>query len=215
MPEPTGGQALPLHVVLDIGRRDDDRTRLGELEHDPLERRKAGRIEMFDNLDHGRRVVARKPAVTVHQGPVAQPDALALRRGKAVELESLGSDLKRAPGHVHADDLLELSIGEQKSDKLPFAAAEVEHTLRAAALEHAEDGPEALFVEAEIAFEGRLFGLARLVSLLGFLFHDEARERFGNEAALVLQVPGRDQLALRMSTATPPHSAAVSPPHPA
>src|SRR5205823_1500189 len=88
---------------------------------------------------------------------------------------------------------------EKEAEEFPLPAAQIEHSLRTAALEHAEDGTDALFVEAEIAFKGRLLGLARLVSLLGFLFHDQSRKRFSHEAALVLQVPRRDQLTLGMS----------------
>src|SRR6266550_6830520 len=121
---------------------------------------------MFDDLDDGRGVVACQPSVPVHQGAVGQPNPLALRRGQAVELEPLRGDLERAPGHVHADDLLKLSIGEKEPDEFPLPAAQIKYALRTAPLQHAEDGPEALLIETEIAFKGRLFGLTRLVSFL-------------------------------------------------
>src|SRR6266550_6219186 len=97
---------------------------------------------MLDDLDHGRSIVACKPRVPVHQGAVDQPNALALHRGETIELQALSGDLERTPGHVHADDLFKLSIGEKQANKLSLPAAQIQHALRAAPLQHAEDGPE-------------------------------------------------------------------------
>ena len=79
------GQGLEAHVVLDVRRGDDDRLRPRELEHGTLERRQARGVEMLDHLDHGRRVVALDPPVTIRERSVQQADPLALRRRQPVE----------------------------------------------------------------------------------------------------------------------------------
>lgn len=61
MPHLPGGERLPDHVVLAVGRGEDYGAGPGVLEDHPLECREPGRVEVLDNFDNGSRVEVRQP----------------------------------------------------------------------------------------------------------------------------------------------------------
>ena len=60
-----GGEGLEAHVVLEVGRRDDDVRRMGVGEHDSLEAVEAGLVEMLDHLDDGGEIESLEAPITV------------------------------------------------------------------------------------------------------------------------------------------------------
>jgi hypothetical protein len=72
------------------------------------------RVEVLDHLDDRRCVEARQPGVPVGEGAVQEPDLLAPGLRQPVELEPGGGALKRPVGDVHADDLLEARLPDQR-----------------------------------------------------------------------------------------------------
>jgi hypothetical protein len=82
-----GGKRLPADVVLPVGRGDHDGRRPRRVEDVALGGRQARRIEVLDDLDEHRGVVAAQPAVAVGQRALPQLDPVAPRVGQQVELE--------------------------------------------------------------------------------------------------------------------------------
>src|SRR5580693_2709845 len=61
MPEGTGSQVGPHHVVFPVRRRQHDSRRPCALEHNPLEGGQPWRIKMLDDLDDSRRLKPGQP----------------------------------------------------------------------------------------------------------------------------------------------------------
>lgn len=71
-------QRLKPDVVLDVRCRQHNRLRPGGPEHNGRETIQHRYIDMFDDLDHCRRIEASKPLVAVSEGTVKKRDAFAL-----------------------------------------------------------------------------------------------------------------------------------------
>jgi hypothetical protein len=94
----------------------------------------ARRVEVLDHLHYRRRVVAGQALVAVGQRPVQQADALLLGGRQAVEPQPVARRLQGAIRDIHADDLLEGAVAQQRLQEAALAAAQVKHTPRAGLL---------------------------------------------------------------------------------
>src|SRR5262249_11996600 len=126
MPELSGRQRRPFHVVFSIRRRQSHESWLRRLKQHALEGAKARRIEVLDHFHYGRCVESSQTHVAVHQRAVQKAYALALFRRKAIQLEPRLGLVQHTDGDVHSHDLGELRIGQQPAKKLAFAATEIE-----------------------------------------------------------------------------------------
>src|SRR5713101_344186 len=134
MTQTAGGQRREFHVVLNVRRRHHDRSRLREMEDNPLEGRQSGRIEMLDILHDGGGVISLKSLISIHQRPLEELDSPCLPLRKSLQIQPLLGDVQRSHRDIHADDLLELWIGEQGLKECPFAATKVEDAAPSASL---------------------------------------------------------------------------------
>src|SRR5437763_5848369 len=85
---------------------------------------------MLHDLDHGRRVEPGQPVIPIQQRPMDQPDTLALLVGQPAadtKTELVLRDLERSERYIHADDLGELFLPEQRLEQLALAAAQIEN----------------------------------------------------------------------------------------
>ena len=162
MAERAGGEAGETDVVFDVRGAQDGSLRSGELEENAFEGGEARWIEVLDDLDDGRGVIAFDPAIAVGEGAVEQLDARCLSRWQPVEAQAALGKLEGAMRGVQAGDLREGAVGKERTQQLTFTAAEVENALRAGSFEGADDGVETLLVEAERLFDGFFFGVAPL-----------------------------------------------------
>src|SRR5713226_9470554 len=96
--KPTGRQPVVPDVILAVWRRQNDRLWLGLLEEDALESREPRRVQVFDDLDDGRRVEPREPAVAVHERAMDQLEARLLLRRQTIDVEAIPRDLQRPVG---------------------------------------------------------------------------------------------------------------------
>ena len=90
---------------------------------------------MLDDFDHRRRVESAEPAVAIHQRTVHQANAFALLRRQPIELQARFRQIEHASGHIHADNLSELVIGQQAAQKLALAATEIKDARSARGLQ--------------------------------------------------------------------------------
>ena len=102
------------------------------MEDDPLEGSESGRIEVLDNLHDRGGVISLKSLISIHQRPLEEVDSPGLPLRKPLQIQPLPGDVQRSDRDIHADDLLELGICEQRLEECPFAATQVEHTARSA-----------------------------------------------------------------------------------
>ena len=143
----------------------DDRPRPGELEQHPLEGGEPRRVEMLDDLDHGRGVEARQPLVAVGQGALEQLDALALLRRELLQAQAVGGQFQRCVD-TSTPAISANCRSARRAEELPLAAAEVEHPLRADAFSAARTVPRRCSFRLMPLLEGLLFptvGLGLLV----------------------------------------------------
>ena len=89
---------------------------------------------MFDDFDHRRRVESAEPGVAIHQRTVHQANAFALLRRQPIELEARFRQIEDSSGHIHADNLGELVIGQQATQELALAATEIKDARSARSL---------------------------------------------------------------------------------
>src|SRR5205809_4644075 len=132
MAQTAGGQSRKFDVVLDVRRGHNNRSRLREMEDDPLEGSKSGRIEVLDNLHDGGGVISLKSLISIHQRALDELDSPGLPLRKSPQIQPLLGDVQRSHRDIHADDLLESWIGEQRLEESPFAATQVEYAARSA-----------------------------------------------------------------------------------
>src|SRR5207253_7043023 len=142
------------------------------------------------------------------QRTVQQADALTLlvREPPAgAHAELLFGDFQRPKRNVHAGDLGELSVREQRLEELPLAAAEIEDTCSAGILQRGDDGRAALLIETQRPLQvGLLLDADRpLRSLLRVLLDYQPLQRGAGEALLMFEIAAGDGLALRMRLEPP------------
>ena len=77
---------------------------------------------MFDDFDHRRRLESAEPAVAIHQRTVHQANTFALLRRQPIELKARFRQIEYSSGHIHADNLSELVIGQETAQKLALAS---------------------------------------------------------------------------------------------
>ncbi len=70
------------------------------LEHDSLECRQPGRIEMLNHLNNGRRIETRQHLVAVRQRTMMQPNAIPLHARQPVEPQATMGDFERKEFHA-------------------------------------------------------------------------------------------------------------------
>ena len=130
-----------------------------------------------------------------------QANALALLRRQPIELEARFRQIEHSAGHVHADDLRELVIGQEAAQELAFAAPQIEHTRSAGSLQHLEHGVEAAFVQADRPLDRRL--LFVLPSgrgfFLGLFLRRQPGDGVANEPSLMHEIARDDGVARRMA----------------
>ena len=125
VPKPSRRQRRPLHVVLRVRRRHGDCARTSRLEHHALECAQPRRVEVLDHFHDCCGVESAEPRVAIHERAVHQANAFTLLRRQPVELQARFRQIEYAAGDIHADDLSELVIGEEATQELALAAAEI------------------------------------------------------------------------------------------
>ena len=130
-----------------------------------------------------------------------QANALALLRRQPIELEAGFRQIEHSSGHIHADDLGELVIGQQAAQELALAAPQIEDTRSARSLQHLEHGVEAAFVETDRPLDRRF--LLVFLGSRGFFFGLFLRRQPGdgvaNEPSLMHEIARDDDVARRMA----------------
>ena len=156
---------------------------------------------MLDDFDHRRRVESAEPAVAIHQRTVHQANAFALLRRQPIELEARFRQIEYSAGHVHADDLSELVIGEEAAQELALAATEIEDARSARSLQHLEHRVEPAFVEADRPLDRRFLFvlLGRGGLFLGLFLRRQPGDGVANEPSLMHQIARDDGIARRMA----------------
>ena len=115
-------------------------------------------------------------------------------------MQAIGRVLERAVRDVESDDSFECGLLHKRPHELSFAAAKIDHRLRARRFQGSHDRAQALLVESERSLKSFLFARVTLRGCVGvdFLVAEELPKRVVREAPTMLQVTLRDELARRV-----------------
>ena len=156
VPEFTGGQRFPFHVVFAVRGGDHDGLGLGAFEKNPLKGGQPGGVQMLDNFDDGRSIEAGQPLVAINERALHHAQARLDHGREAVVVKSFAGDFKRPMRNVHADNLGKLLFLEQRLEQPALATAQVEHPGRPRAFQGGQDRAKALLVQADGFLNGLL-----------------------------------------------------------
>jgi hypothetical protein len=101
---------------------------------------------MLDDLDDGSRVKAFQTLVAIHQRSLYQLNPCPLLLTDLLQFQPLRGNLNRTPGNIHAQDLLELMVGQERTQEFAFSATQVQHALGANSTKSRENCTHALLI---------------------------------------------------------------------
>src|SRR5579862_5609410 len=130
----TSGQSSKFNIVLNVGGRDNHRLWASELEEDPTKSSQAWSIEMLDDLNDSRGIIASQTLISIGQSSLHQMNTLFLARGQTIEMQTALGKFQSAIGDIHTQNAFKLFTLQQKFQQTTLTTAQIKHAAGSTAL---------------------------------------------------------------------------------